>query len=240
MKKFALCTLALSSALTLTACGGSDDNDSPSVIATGKPSTPIVQPNYNANAKITGEVLVDDDYVTSVSSNNINQLTVNGRTFNLDQSNAVSGGFTNINNRLIVSGTHMKYAKYGMMDDWQGDNDYLFYQGEKTPVANTPTTGVAHYVGRSIYTCDNCNDRVITGESILAVDFSNKTLTGSINNSYTSVPLSATISGNTFSGVNNAGTGTRGAFFGDNAQEISGVYQNDHRDFEGAFGATKQ
>lgn len=209
-----------------------------------KPNTPPTTNagTSNTSKEITGEVGIIDDKVVNVRSDNINKLTVNGVTFELGSPKMAENFSKNLVDEIEthVSDKGMKYARYGLIMDWQNAVDYLFYQGEKTPTANIPTEGTASYVGHSLYLCGDCEDEVIQGTSKFTADFGKKTLTGSISNEQAKVALSATISGNTFSGTNGAGTETRGAFFGDKAQEISGIFNNDDKDFAGAFGATKQ
>lgn len=215
-------------------------------------NTGNTKPNTNNPAKvqITGESLVvntkadTDGKFVNTNTDNINTLNVDGKTFNIGSPNIVSGTFTNTNDakfNTTISGTHMKYAKYGFVRDKNAQMEYYFYQGEKTPTANVPTTGTATYKGQSIYACETCNSQMVQGTSEFKVDFGKKTLSGSISNSKASnIALNATISGNSFNGKNSAGTETRGAFFGDKAQEISGTYANNEKAFGGAFGATKQ
>lgn len=209
-----------------------------------KPNTPPTNTGAdNIRKEITGEVAIIDDKVTNVHSDNVNKLTVNGKTFDLSSFNTSTNFSKNMSlddEVEVQASTHLKHAKYGFIIDWKNAIDYLFYQGEKTPTANMPTAGIANYTGQSLYICGDCDDEVVQGTSKFTADFGKKTLTGSISNEQAKVALSATISGNTFSGTNGAGTETRGAFFGDKAQEISGIFNNDDKDFAGAFGATKQ
>lgn len=263
--------IAISSALALTACGGGGSSGGstaqPSTpVVKPNPTNPTNQagtgnngsntgntkPNTNNPAKtqISGESLVvntkadTDGKFVNTNTDNINTLNVDGKTFNIGSPNIVSGTFTNTNDakfNTTISGTHMKYAKYGFVRDKNAQMEYYFYQGEKTPTANVPTTGTATYKGQSIYACETCNGQIVHGTSEFNVDFGKKTLSGSISNAKASnIALNATISGNSFNGKNSAGTETRGAFFGDKAQEISGTYVNNEKAFGGAFGATKQ
>ncbi|WP_066802381.1 Slam-dependent surface lipoprotein [Moraxella oblonga] len=243
--------IAISSALALTACGGGGSSGG----STAQPSTPVVKPNPTnptnpAKVQISGESLVvntkadTDGKFINTNTDNINTLNVDGKTFNIGSPNIIFGSFGDINNAQLhttISGTHMKYAKYGFVRDKNAQMEYYFYQGEKTPVANVPTTGTANYKGQSIYACETCNSQMVQGTSEFKVDFGKKTLSGSISNAKVSnIALNATISGNSFNGKNSAGTETRGAFFGDKAQEISGAYVNNEKAFGGVFGATKQ
>ncbi|WP_066805792.1 Slam-dependent surface lipoprotein, partial [Moraxella oblonga] len=195
------------------------------------------------NPQISGEVSIIDDKVISINGDNIKKINVNGKTFDLSSPNS-STNFSKTSVDGIethASGTHIKYAKYGFIIDGYDAVDYLFYQGEKTPIANIPNSGTANYIGQSLYICGDCDDEAIQGTSKFSVDFGKKTLSGSISNTQASdIALNATIFGNTFTGTNDAGTKTHGAFFGDKAQEVSGIFNNDKQDFAGAFGASKQ
>lgn len=268
MKQSVLSLALISSlALTLTACGGGSSGGSTAQPSTPvvKPntgtnngtqnggnntgSTGNTQPNTNNNTNngtISGKAFIvhaENNIETNVNinSNNINTLNINGKTFGLSNPNITAGSFvTNYTEKQdsIISGTHLRYAKYGYIGDDVSDKEYLFYQGTKTPVANIPTKGVVNYEGHSFHICANCDDDYL-GKSKFTADFGKKTLTGSVNNSHTNVALNATISGNGFSGTTN-GTKVDGAFFGNNAQELAGYYLNEGQKFAGGFGATKQ
>ncbi|WP_066803895.1 Slam-dependent surface lipoprotein [Moraxella oblonga] len=244
--------LVTSMALALTACGGGGSSGG----STTSPSTPVVKPNpTNSNTNpqtntqtISGKAIAiplddnsNDVFYKNINGNNINTLNVDGKTFTIGTSGINANSFTTINSATqwsVISGTHLQHAKYGYYNN-KKDNEYLFYQGEKTPVANLPK-GVVNYTGRSIYLCETCNEDIIQGTSKFTADFGKKTLTGSISNAKASnIALNATISGNTFAGKNN-GTQVDGAFFGNNAQELSGYFINEDKAFAGAFGASKQ
>ena len=253
MKKFALSILAVSS-LALTACGGGGSSEAVTGGQTN-PTTPVVKPNQPSNpqppvttSQYTGKSAVintktnTDGDIVAISTDNINTLKVNGKTFTIGQSGISSGTFSDINQKdlyTVISGTHMTHAKYGFVRDKNAQMEYYFYQGDQTPVANIPKSGVVNYTGRSTYACEKCNGEHIKGTSKFTADFGKKTLTGNISNERANVALNAKISGNTFSGKNSAGTQTEGAFFGKNAEEVSGIYLNNGQAFAGAFGAKK-
>lgn len=108
------------------------------------PSNPDKPTNPTANAKITGKSLVinhkdDSGKRIDVSSDNINQLLVNGQKFQLAMSGITAGTFSDINQKAshsVISGTHLSHAKYGYWWDKQAGMEYFFYQGEKTSVEN--------------------------------------------------------------------------------------------------------
>lgn len=252
MKKLTLSLLTMAT-LTLTACGGGDDSPvasqpTPSVSPSANPSAnPNTQtPAVASNATYTGQVIKIDDNdriaTSNIGTNDINQLVVGNKSYTVGYAGINAGSFTNLKTAAyhnVASGSHMSYAKYGYYDDEQADSDYLYYQGQKTPVSAIPTTGSAVYTGRSLYVCDDCNEDVVIGTSSFNVNFANKTLTGAINNTIANITLNANIAGNGFVGTTNDGTTTTGAFFGSNAQELSGVYHNNVREFAGAFGAKR-
>lgn len=203
--------------------------------------------NTNANhGTISGKAFIihtKDNIEANISntSTNINTLNVNGNTFRLSSPNTTAGSFvTNYTEQRdsVISGTHVRHAKYGYISDVASDKEYFFYQGTKTPVANIPTKGIANYEGHSFYICADCDDDYL-GKSKFTADFGKKTLTGSVSNDHANVALNATISGNGFSGTTN-GTKVDGAFFGNNAQELAGYYLNESQKFGGGFGATKK
>lgn len=256
MKNLSLSILAVSSAVVLGACSSNSDGHG------HKPTTPMVNPsnpdkptnptnptNPTTNAKITGKSVVINDKDDSVkqvdvSSDNINQLLVNGQKFQLAMSGITSGTFSDINQNAshsVISGTHLSHAKYGYWWDKQAGMEYFFYQGEKTPVANmSKLKGVVNYTGLSVYGCADCNSQMIKGNSQFKADFDNKTIAGTISNSKATVQLTADIKGNTF--VNDGsktGIQVDGAFFGNNAEELSGIYLDKNKNFAGAFGAKK-
>ena len=114
-----------------------------------------------------------------------------------------------------------------------------------------PTSGKALYTGLSSYHVTNAtlNEQINAAETpqkweihgvMLTADFDQKTLVGDIlttdasGKGISSAEIDAKISGNTFSGEKN-GTKNQGAFFGQDANEIGGIYINENKGFAGAF-----
>lgn len=250
MKKLTLSVLTMAT-LALTACGGSDGGSVTQSVAaqpaTTTPTNTTTQPTPAvsiANATYTGQaVQLDDNRVSTqaIGTNDINKLMVNGQSYEVTTPNINAASFTNIksgNYHNIASGSHLSYAKYGYYDDERTDQEYFYYQGQKTPMSSMPTVGLVIYEGLAVHECDNCDDPV-TGTSNFRVNFGEKTLTGNITTQRGQVDLSANITNNEFSGINSQGTTTTGAFFGTSASELSGVYTNPSQDYAGAFGAKR-
>ena len=128
-------------------------------------------------------------------------------------------------------------------------------KGELTPIDNIPKTGKVRYLGISSYHVNN--DTLREGAldhlygapprfGIVGVDmtanFEDKTVAGHLvhasaaKNDNVLAELEGTISGNQFSGTKND-TKLQGAFFGENANEMGGVYINEKEGFSGAFSA---
>lgn len=122
--------------------------------------------------------------------------------------------------------------------------DIVFYNGN--PTQTMPTAGTANYNGYFIVTGNKypeIYDDYLTGNAAFAVDFSAKTLNGTMNAETVDViNLNANISGNSFTGSANSASlsGTakvEGKFYGENAKELGGMFKA--ADWVGAFGASK-
>lgn len=95
-----------------------------------------------------------------------------------------------------------------------------------------------NYTSLSVYGCADCNSQMIKGKSQFKADFDNKTIAGNISNDKTTIKLTADIKGNTFvSSGGETGVQVDGAFFGNNAEALSGIYLDKNKNFAGAFGA---
>lgn len=254
MKKLLFSTLSILLTSALTACGGSTSSDS--LGANPNPVTPTINPTKPNSVNIVGKAIITDDTyanridrhdIVSVNGNDINKLNIGGKIFNLVPSNVSTSNFTTLKTNdytSVVSGTHLSHAKYGFYEDSITKNEYYFYQGSLTPVSNMPTTGIIKYNGYALHGCDRCSYENNMWTSNFDVDFNKKSLTGVIKNTYGDhiVPLQANISGNVFSGtVSGTSIKVDGAFFGDNAQELSGTYTNGTGTQRtiGVFGARK-
>ena len=163
-------------------------------------------------------------------------------------------GIAPSNPNITTRGT--AYARYGytIVESNNTAQVKLFYQGNPTPTNEMPTT-VATYKGFAI--AIDPNKTIATngegdsfyGLSELNADFANKKLTGTLNDwqnkhsdkvALKEVQIEADIRANTFKGTAN-GTGTaEGKFYGANAQNLAGAFNDKSQNLQGVFGANKQ
>ena len=184
----------------------------------------------------------DGSKQSKLKSDYIKLLTVDGREFGIffpDGSTVYQeyGGYSTYmlqDLNFIQSGS----LWYVFVEGAREEAEYVFYQGEKTPVADmSKLKGKVDYTGQALQYGELGGD----GTANFTANFDNKTIAGTISNSKTTVKLTADIKGNTF--VNDGsktGVQVDGAFFGNNAEELSGIYMGKNKDFAGAFGAKKQ
>lgn len=199
--------------------------------------------NYNANPKID---------IAFNGGTDFNQVTVNGVKVNLagNYGYSINSGKERTYGYGISSGTgnggelkgitaiHTSYSTpnvvYGIL---RTDMGYAsFYNGKETAVAQIPASGKVDYVGQYLSdTRDSVNVTHAQGTVIFSADFGSKKLTGAISDKF---QLEANIKGNKFESAAGAATSVKGGFFGTNAAQIGGVFQNG--DTVGAFGAQKK
>ncbi|MDO4693455.1 MAG: Slam-dependent surface lipoprotein [Eikenella sp.] len=244
MQKRYLPALIALSALALSACGssggGGGNNQSFNPGNPGNPgaNTPSVNGQLltvNQNGSPRGTAPVSH-------TNDINQITIAGRTIELIPQGISVGAFLSINDlngdkihRTI--GGNLANARWGYLKLPNQTEGYLFAHGKPTeqmPTAN----GIVKYSGLSLHRGQSPSTAV-QGTAKFDVNFANKTLTGTVSpTGVAPINLQATISGNTFAGERN-GVQTNGGFYGPNAAEMAGVYRQQGQ-FSGAFGAKKQ
>ena len=201
--------------------------------------------------------------VHQLSTDNIYVLNINGKRIDIAPE-GVNPGYTYLNKdgeiRLstgaFVNGeVFQKSMQNGIYQNQKDGKTYVYIQGELTPIDNIPKSGEARYLGLSSYHVNN--DTLLEGAldpvegapprfGIVGVDmtanFEDKTVAGHLvhtsaaKNNNVLAELEGTISGNQFSGTKND-TKLQGAFFGENANEMGGVYINQREGFSGAFSA---
>ena len=204
--------------------------------------------------------------VHQLSTDNIYVLNINGKRIDIAPE-GVNPGYTYLNKdgeiRLstgaFVNGeVFQKSMQNGIYQNQKDGKTYVYIQGELTPTDNIPKSGEARYLGLSSYHVNN--DTLLEGAldavesapprfGIVGVDmtanFEDKTVAGRLvhtsaaKNNNVLAELEGTISGNQFSGTKND-TKLQGAFFGENANEMGGVYINEKEGFSGAFSARHQ
>ena len=201
--------------------------------------------------------------VHQLSTDNIYVLNINGKRIDIAPE-GVNPGYTYLNKdgeiRLstgaFVNGVVFQDSmQNGIYQNQKDGKTYVYIQGELTPTDNIPKTGKVRYLGISSYHVNN--DTLREGAldhlygapprfGIVGVDmtanFEDKTVAGHLvhasaaKNDNVLAELEGTISGNQFSGTKND-TKLQGAFFGENANEMGGVYINEKEGFSGAFSA---
>ena len=201
--------------------------------------------------------------VHQLSTDNIYVLNINGKRIDIAPE-GVNPGYTYLNKdgeiRLstgaFVNGVVFQDSmQNGIYQNQKDGKTYVYIQGELTPTDNIPKRGTARYLGLSSYHVNN--DTLLEGAldavegapprfGIVGVDmtanFEDKTVAGHLvhtsaaKNNNVLAELEGTISGNQFSGTKND-TKLQGAFFGENANEMGGVYINQREGFSGAFSA---
>ena len=204
--------------------------------------------------------------VHQLSTDNIYVLNVNGKRIDIAPE-GVNPAYTyvdkdgeiHLSTGAFVNGVVFQDSmQNGIYQSKKDGKTYVYIQGELTPTDNIPKSGTARYLGLSSYHVNN--DTLREGAldnlygapprfGIVGVDmtanFEDKTVAGHLvhasaaKNDNVLAELEGTISGNQFSGTKND-TKLQGAFFGENANEMGGVYINQREGFSGAFSARHQ
>ena len=201
--------------------------------------------------------------VHQLSTDNIYVLNINGKRIDIAPE-GVNPAYTyvdkdgeiHLSTGAFVNGVVFQDSmQNGIYQNQKDGKTYVYIQGELTPTDNIPKSGTARYLGLSSYHVNN--DTLLKGAldpvegapprfGIVGVDmtanFEDKTVAGHLlhtiaaANNNVVAELEGTISGNQFSGTKND-TKLQGAFFGENANEMGGVYINEKEGFSGAFSA---
>lgn len=206
---------------------------------------------------VAGNVIAINNNIASAnqalsSSTDINKIIVGGQTIDF----IPQGIEATIINRIDVKtgvgrlGEKYDHSMYGYVQENVNSTPYFFSQGNisaKTPVAN-----IAKYEGKAVYFNKNIGnqDKLKNPTGLIhlgttpqseeekvtfVADFTNKILTGNLASI---VEIEGKIVDNGFSGTKN-GITTNGYFYGDNAAELGGTYQNTDGTISGAYGAKR-
>ena len=201
--------------------------------------------------------------VHQLSTDNIYVLNINGKRIDIAPE-GVNPAYTyvdkdgeiHLSTGAFVNGVVFQDSmQNGIYQNQKDGKTYVYIQGELTPIDNIPKSGEARYLGLSSYHVNNytLHEGSLDGApprfGIVGVDmtanFEDKTVAGILlhtsaaKNNNVLAELEGTISGNQFSGTKND-TKLQGAFFGENANEMGGVYINQREGFSGAFSARHQ
>ena len=144
--------------------------------------------------------------------------------------------------QTILSNSNFKSSAFGAYYDKLTGNRYFFAQGLPTAVAQIPTSGQVEYKGGAVYKKDGEQNYSELSEMTATADFATKVIDINIAGKTNALPgmnFGGKISGNSFAGNAN-GIKTQGGFFGENAQEMTGLFINEADQARGAFGGIKQ
>lgn len=144
--------------------------------------------------------------------------------------------------QTILSNSNLQSSAFGTYVDKLTGNQYFYAQGLPTTVAQIPTTGLVEYKGGAVYKKDGNQNYSEISEMKATADFANKVIDINITEKANAVPgmnFGGKITGNSFAGEVN-GIKTQGGFFGENAQEMTGLFTNEADPSRGAFGGIKQ
>lgn len=144
--------------------------------------------------------------------------------------------------QTILSNSNFKSSAFGAYYDTLTGNRYFFAQGLPTAVAQIPTSGQVEYKGGAVYKKDGEQNYSELSEMTATADFATKVIDINIAGKTNALPgmnFGGKISGNSFAGNAN-GIKTQGGFFGENAQEMTGLFTNEADQSRGAFGGIKQ
>ena len=144
--------------------------------------------------------------------------------------------------QTILSNSNFKSSAFGVYYDTSTGNRYFFAQGLPTAVAQIPTAGKVEYKGGAVYKKDGEQNYSELSEMTATADFDKKVIDINIAGKTNALPgmnFGGKISGNSFAGNAN-GIKTQGGFFGENAQEMTGLFTNEADQSRGAFGGIKQ
>ena len=209
---------------------------------------------------------IENPKVHQLSTDNIYVLNIDGKRIDIAPE-GVNPAYTyvdkdgeiHLSTGAFVNGVVFQDSmQNGIYQNQKDGKTYVYIQGELTPTDNIPKTGKVRYLGISSYHVNNDTlregalDHVYGAPprfGIVGVDmtanFEDKTVAGHLvhasaaKNDNVLAELEGTISGNQFSGTKND-TKLQGAFFGENANEMGGVYINQREGFSGAFSARHQ
>ena len=263
-------TAMTTSLLTLTACGGGGGDDDVQVNQSVQPFTMKEQNVvWKISEQDADNNLIPLNTPTTTQAGqdgNITQLKIGNKTFPLTNGSLqTTGDFKfyeyETDTAFIVSGGDTAYARYGWGMFATATQDVaqmaLFYQGMPTSIDemkalekqadNVTYTGQAIAVKQGNYNSNLSDPNPLAiGKTQLTANFKNKTLKGSIgqweSSSFTLKPVTidAKIQANTFQGTANKTGTAEGKFYGTNAANLAGSFNDKSQKLRGVFGGVKK
>ena len=144
--------------------------------------------------------------------------------------------------QAILSNSNFKSSAFGVYYYALTGNRYFFAQGLPTAVTQIPTAGQVEYKGGAVYKKDGAENYSELSEMTATADFDKKVIDINIAGKTNALPgmnFGGKITGNSFAGDAN-GIKTQGGFFGEKAQEMTGLFVNEADQARGSFGGIKQ
>ena len=144
--------------------------------------------------------------------------------------------------QTILSNNNFQASAFGTYLHTLSGNQYFFAQGNPTALAQIPTAGRVEYNGGAVYKKDGDQYYSERTEMTATADFGTKAIDINIKEKPNAVPgmnFGGKITGNSFAGEVN-GIKTQGGFFGENAQEMTGLFTNEADKSRGAFRGIKK
>ena len=241
----------------LAACGGGGSSNN-ATITPNNPATPLPNQSNTSTAPAPSAAYIGRAYIVptnttaatkvyDTSSNSAASMTVNGNEVAVMLPGIFSRGFTIIDGntsingksyaRFITSGS--SYAsKFGYVTE--NNQDYIFSHG--APTTNMPIAGRVEYDGDAIV--GKAGGNITVGDADFIADFGQKTFHGRITTDgqstfpFNPIHINAVINGNSFATTGGA-VSSSGHFYGYNAAEVGGVFQDGGQGIVGSFGARK-
>ncbi|WP_066799801.1 transferrin-binding protein-like solute binding protein [Moraxella oblonga] len=175
---------------------------------------------------------------TTTNPKPLDQVVINGTAIPLTQLDK-QGQWQQIatnGNQGWVNG--YQHTRFGVITPQGANASHLYYQGQRTSDVAIPKSGTATYNGTALVVKGSQVNTDV--KSQFTANFSTRKLDGKLTqNNATLYNISADINGSGFASKKDAPIQTQGAFFGQNAQELSGVFKDTKTDTKGVFGAKK-
>lgn len=169
------------------------------------------------------------------SPNPLQQVVIDGKNIPLTLNKAGEWQqITTNGNQGWVNG--YQHSRFGVVTPQGANESHLYYQGQRTADVAIPKSGTATYNGTALIIKDGKVNPEVKSE--FTANFGTRKLGGKLTqNNTTLYNLSADINGGAFASKADAPVQTQGAFFGQNAQELSGAFKDTKTNTKGVFGA---
>lgn len=166
--------------------------------------------------------------------NPLQQVVINGNTIPLTLDKAGEWQQITKDGQGWVNG--YQHTRFGVVTPQGVAESHLYYQGQRTADVAIPKSGTATYNGTALIVKDGKVNPEVKSE--FTANFGTRKLDGKLTqNNATLYNLSADINGGAFASKADAPVQIQGAFFGQNAQELSGAFKDTKTNTKGVFGA---